>query len=123
MMAEDNVGRGSADVDISEIVTADAVTAQPWGEEEPIEVRYPLPGNGDHDRSLWPWLPGTILAMCGPDEWQVCVEVRELATLEDGRPPHGNTSDHELFYPVCFRDSSEIRARTARTGERRYPVD
>jgi hypothetical protein len=58
-----------------------------------------------------------ILAVCGPDEWQVCVEAKELATLQDGRPAHRNTPDHKLFYPVCFRDSSEIRSR-GETDER-----
>jgi hypothetical protein len=93
------------------------ITSGPWHEDDAVEVRYPLPDSDQHDRSSWPWLPGTILAVCGPDEWQVCVEARELATLEDGRPPHRNTPDHKLFYPVCFRDSSKIRSNAV-VGER-----
>jgi hypothetical protein len=95
----------------------ESITSGSWREDDAVEVRYPLPDSDRHDRSSWPWLPGTILAVCGPDEWQVCVEVRELATLEDGRPPHCNTPDHKLYYPVCFRDSSEIRSNAV-VGER-----
>jgi hypothetical protein len=97
----------------------EVITTGSWREDDAVEVRYPLPGNDKSDRSSWPWLPGTILAVCGPDEWQACVEVRELATLEDGRRPQRSTPDHKLYYPVCFRDSSEIRSRAAvdeRTG-------
>ena len=96
-------------------ITGDMAGA--WHEDDSVEVRFPLPGDGQSNRSSWPWLPGTILEVCGPDEWQVCVEARELATLEDGRRPQCNTPEHKLFYPVCFRDSSEIRSRTA-TNER-----
>jgi hypothetical protein len=87
-----------------------------WHEDDLVEVRYPLPDSDQRDRSSWPWLPGTILAVCGLDEWQICIEARELATLEDGRPPHHNTPEHKLFYPVCFRDSSEIRSPTVADG-------
>ena len=61
------------------------------------------------DRAAWPWLPGTIVEQCGPDEWQVCVEDRDVAVLGDGRPAPGNTASRNLYYPMCFRDSSEIR--------------
>jgi hypothetical protein len=45
------------------------------------------------DRDTWPWLPGSIVEQCGPDEWYVCVEVRELAVLRDGRrAPRGAAS-------------------------------
>jgi hypothetical protein len=90
----------------------ETITSGPWHEDDAVEVRYPLPDSDQRDRSSWPWLPGSILAVCGLDEWQVCVEVRALATLVDGRPPRRNTPDHKLFYPVCFRDSSEIRSRS-----------
>jgi hypothetical protein len=96
-------------------INDDAIGA--WHEDDLVEVRYPLPGSDQGNRSSWPWLPGTIFTVCGPDEWQVCVEVRELATLEDGRPAQPNIPDHELFYPVCFRDSSEIRSHRT-TNER-----
>jgi hypothetical protein len=69
-------------------------------DETPVLVRYPLtPDQGKGDRSAWPWLPGTVLGQCGPDEWQVCVEAGELAEAEGG----------ELWYPVCYRDASELR--------------
>jgi hypothetical protein len=82
-------------------------------DETPVEVRYPRSKQEEqNDREQWPWLPGTILEQCGPDEWYVCVEVRELAVLQDGmRAPRGSAS-RNLYYPCCFRESSEIRPRS-----------
>jgi hypothetical protein len=64
-------------------------------DEGPVEVRHPRSKQEERgDREQWPWLPGTIVEQCGPDEWYVCVEVRELAvptrrparTVRHGRP-------------------------------------
>ncbi len=78
-----------------------------------VEVRYPRTGPEElGDRSEWPWLPGSILSQCGPDEWHVWIDVRELATLEDGSPAPAGTADEDLFFPCCFRDASEIRHAT-----------
>ena len=74
-----------------------------------VEVRYPRTRGEHGDRAAWPWLPGTITGQCGPDEWQVCVEDRAVAVLRDGRPAPRNTASRNLYYPLCFRDSSEIR--------------
>jgi hypothetical protein len=55
-------------------------------DDSPVEIRYPQTRNEEQgDRSAWPWLPGSILEQCGPDEWYVCVQIRELAVLRDGR--------------------------------------
>ena len=79
-------------------------------EDSPVMVRYPRTLEEERgDRAKWPWLPGTILEQCGPDEWRVCVEVRELAVRQDGSKPTPRTPQHKLFYPCCYRDSSEIR--------------
>ena len=52
-----------------------------------VEVRYPRTRQEEHgDRAAWPWLPGSIVEQCGPDEWRVCVEDRDVAVLHDGRP-------------------------------------
>ncbi len=68
-------------------------------EDTPVLVRYPLTRDQERgDRSAWPWLPGTIVEQCGPDEWQVCVVVDELARNQNGEP----------WFPCCFRDSSEL---------------
>ena len=57
-------------------------------DESRVEVRYPRTGQEEHgDRAAWPWLPGSIVEQCGPDEWLVCVEDRDVAVLHDGRPP------------------------------------
>ena len=49
-------------------------------------------------------------------EWYVCVEVRELAVLRDGRRAPRGTASRNLYYPFCFRDGSEIRPRTTSSG-------
>jgi Protein of unknown function (DUF2637) len=80
-------------------------------DESPVEVRYPRSKQEEQgDRERWPWLPGTIVEQCGPDEWYVCIEVRELAVLRDGRRVPRGTASRSLYYPCCFRDSSEIPA-------------
>ena len=82
-------------------------------DESPVEVRYPRSKREEQDaREQWPWLPGTIVEQCGPDEWYVCVVARELAVLADGRPATDSTPGDDVFFPCCFRDSSEIRPRT-----------
>ena len=82
-------------------------------DDSPVKVRYPRNRQEElGDRLAWPWLVGSILGQCGPDEWYVCVEVRELATLNDGSPAPAGTVDEDLFYPCCFRDASEIRCVT-----------
>ena len=98
-----------------------------------VEVRYPRTRQEEQgDRAAWPWLPGAIEQQCGPDEWQVCVMDKSVAVLRDGRrAPHG-TASRNLYYPLCYRDSSEIRGprrrcpgpacqRCASTPRRRRP--
>ena len=86
-------------------------------DESPVEVRYPRSEQEEQgDRERWPWLPGTIVEQCGPDEWYVCVVARELAVREVGRAAAGSTPGDDLFFPCCFRDSSEIRPRPASSG-------
>jgi hypothetical protein len=87
-------------------------------DQSPVSVRYPPEGSTQNDalpRDQWPWLHGSIISQCGPDEWQVLVEVRELATRKDGTRPSQGTASRNLYCPICFRDASEIRPRT---GER-----
>ena len=85
--------------------------------DNPVEVRYPRSKQEEQGgRSAWPWLPGSIAEQRGPDEWYVCVEVRDLAVLADGRPALLGTASRNLYYPCCFWDSSEIRLRTVTPG-------
>ena len=92
-----------------------------YPDDSAVEVRYPRDKREERetDRAGWPWLPGSILGQCGPDEWHVCVEVRELAVLRDGRKLPRGTPSRSLYYPCCFRDSTEIRPRTAGNGAAR----
>ena len=77
-------------------------------DDSPVLVRYPRNRQAElGDRAEWPWLPGSILGQCGPDEWHTCVEARELATLDDGSPAPAGMADEDLFYPCCFRAASE----------------
>lgn len=76
-------------------------------DDSPVLVRYPLPSGRQDDRTEWPWLPGTILGQCGPDEWHIVVDGVEEMAEDDPDDPDG-----EPLYPTCFRDSSEIRERS-----------
>ena len=73
-------------------------------EDSWVEARYPLTSKQEHgDRAAWPWLPGWVVSVCGPDEWKICVQASELARQHEG----------ETVYPVCFRDASELRSLDA----------
>ena len=86
------------------------MTGPVFAEDSWVEVRYPLTREQEHgDRAAWPWLPGWVAAECGPDEWEICVQAPELATWHEG----------EAWYPVCFRDSSEIRLPHAQADRER----
>jgi hypothetical protein len=67
-------------------------------------------------RDQWPWLPGVIENQCGPDEWLVTVYDRGLAMLEDGSPAPDGTPDEDMFFPQCFRDSSELKLAPGEGG-------
>jgi hypothetical protein len=78
--------------------------------DKPVEVRYPLTAEQEHgDRAAWPWLPGWVAEVCGPDEWQVVVQAPGLGRTAEGEIPEPGIPDDEVLFPVCFRDSSEIR--------------
>lgn len=98
-------------------------------DEAHVEVRYPARliddewvqagalsrDEGGLDRDEWPWLPGTVLGQCGPDEWHVRVDVDELAEDdEDGQVD--DDGEPVRWYPACFRDPSELRLATAGRG-------
>ena len=77
-------------------------------DDSAVEVRYPRDKREEQgvDRAGWPWLPGWVVSVCGPDEWEICVQAPELATQHEG----------EDWYPTCFRDSSEIRLPEAQAN-------
>jgi hypothetical protein len=75
-----------------------------------VLVWYSPRGADPGDRSTWAWLPGSILDQCCPDEWRVVVEAPELAEPDTSVP--NDDAREKLLYPVCFRDSSEIRMVT-----------
>lgn len=83
-------------------------TPPEYPEDTHVEVRYPLTKEQkDGPRADWPWLPGTVTEVCGPDEWQIAVEHPGVAITEKGGPWTPENGDP--WYPLCFRDSSEIR--------------
>jgi hypothetical protein len=86
-----------------------------FAEDVAVMVRYPRTTEEERgDRARWPWLPGTVLQRVGPDEWQVCVEDLAVAVRADGSKPTARTPRRHLYYPMCFRDASEIKLRDAR---------
>lgn len=81
-------------------------------DETPVFVRYPRTTEEERgDRANWPWLPGTILQQVGADEFQIVVEDPAVAVRKDGSRPNPRTPKNKLFYPVCYRDASEIKRR------------
>ena len=86
------------------------MTRNDFGEGQAVEVRYPLTREQQAgDRNCWPWLSGWIVEKVGADEYRVCVVDNRVAELEDGSRPPAGTPDDELYWPCCYRDSSELR--------------
>jgi hypothetical protein len=84
-------------------------------DETPVFVRYPRTSEEKQgDRARWPWLTGTVLQRVGPDEFQIVVEDLAVAVRQDGSRPTPRTPRRNLFFPMCYRDSSEIKLRGAR---------
>jgi len=83
-----------------------------YADGSPVLVRFPLtPEQEAGPRDAWPWLPGTVISQCGPDEWDVMVVVRELATLDDGSPA---PTRHALGRPVLsVRLPGRLRAEAS----------
>ena len=85
-----------------------------FADDTPVMVRYPrTPEQLWGNRAEWPWLPGTILEQCGPDEWRVVVEDITVAVRRDGSKPAPHTPKNRLYSPSCLRDSSELMPRAA----------
>ncbi len=86
-------------------------------DDSPVEVRYPRSKQEEKgDREWRPWLPGTIVGQCGPDEWYVCVEVRELAVLRDGRRAPRGTASRNLYMGYSRNRSCAGQRLAARVG-------
>ena len=85
-------------------------SANPFPDDTAVLVRFPRSQAEERgDRAAWPWLAGVIQQRVGADEWQVCVEDMAVATAEDGTPAPDGTPDEDLWHPVVYRDSSELR--------------
>ncbi|MGH3194529.1 MAG: hypothetical protein ACRDOH_33845 [Streptosporangiaceae bacterium] len=83
-------------------------------EDSRVETRYPLVSEQEHGaREAWPGLPGWVVSVCRPGEWEICVQEPSLGRLEDGSIPGPEVPEAGQFFPVCFRDSSELRAPEA----------
>jgi len=81
-----------------------------YSEGQRVEVRFPLTEQQARgDRDLWGWLAGEVEQQCGDDEYLVTVYDRRVAMLEDNSPAPYTLPDDEVYFPQCFRDSSELR--------------
>ncbi|MBO3753076.1 hypothetical protein J5X84_44150 [Streptosporangiaceae bacterium NEAU-GS5] len=92
----------------NEINNALRTDENPFPDDSPVLVWFPLPDANPRDRGSWSWLPGSVLSQCGSDEWHVVVELPALAE-PDPSIPNGDAAEN-LLYPACFRDASELRA-------------
>jgi hypothetical protein len=73
------LGRSVQLIDVRPERAAGSDAGRAWGnvmtgpvfpEDSWVQIRYPLTSEQAHgDRAGWPWLPGWIVARCGPDEW------------------------------------------------------
>lgn len=73
----------------------------PYPDGSVVRVRFPLSREQERGaRDSWPWLPGTILEQCEPDEWQVLVEHPDLAEQDE---------NGEITYPAVYRCAEEIQ--------------
>lgn len=59
-------------------------------------------------RENWPWLSAVVTEVCGPDEWQVEITDDAVATDQLGRPAGREVAEEDRWYPLAFRDSSEL---------------
>jgi hypothetical protein len=69
-----------------------------YPDDTPVWTPYPLPDSPTAYED-WPWLQGTVLGQCGPDEWHIRIDAPELIE-------HGDGYD---WSPACFRNSCELR--------------
>ncbi len=82
-----------------------------YAEGTPVLVKYPAPGmTNETPRENWRGCPArskrSAARMSGWLGWQS----RDVATTGDGAPAPTDADDADVFYPCCFRGSSEIRA-------------
>jgi hypothetical protein len=69
-----------------------------YPDDTEVWTPYPLP-DSPKDRDNWPWLRGTVLGQCGPDEWHIVIDAPQLIEHGDGYE----------WSPACFRNSCELR--------------
>jgi hypothetical protein len=85
----------------------------------PVAVRYPRSKQEEQaDRGTWPWLPGSIVEQCGPDEWYVCIEAASWPSCATAAHRTARPTVN-LYYPAASGDGSEIRPRTTPSATRR----
>ena len=68
-----------------------------------VMVKYPRTKEEERgDRAAWPWLPGTIVQQCGPDEWQVCVEDMAVAVRAGRQQAHSPHAEEQAVLPAVL---------------------
>ena len=86
-----------------------------FAEDMAVTVKFPRTKEEERgDRAAWPWLPGTIVQQCGPDEWQVCRRGHGRGRAQGRQPAHPPHAGEQAVLPAGFRDASEIKLRDAR---------
>ncbi|MFI7135797.1 hypothetical protein ACIBQ1_59840 [Nonomuraea sp. NPDC050153] len=99
---EKRLARSDLELGMEALAEALARRANPFPDATPVQVRHPLTAD-DTDEKSWPWLPGRVLAMVVPGEWEIMVTDDRLV---DGLDAGGNP-----VYPVCRRVAEAIRLR------------
>ncbi|MEU0569253.1 hypothetical protein ABZ297_28295 [Nonomuraea sp. NPDC005983] len=99
---EKTLAKSDLELGMETLVRALSRRANPFPDQTLVQVRHPLTED-DKDEKSWPWLPGLVLGMVAPGEWEIVVT--------DDRLVEGLDADGDPAYPVCYRAAGAIRLR------------
>ena len=91
-----------------------------FGDGEAVLTPYPTPdAEAAGDRASWPFVPATVVSQCGPDEWELTVEIPSAARLEDGFLDATTLMEHCIRQGVPMRAAHEAVGKLVRLCEQR----
>lgn len=99
---EKTLAKSDLELSVETLAGALARQANPFPDASPVQVRHPLTAD-DTDETSWPWLPGLVVGMVAPGEWEI--------VLTDDRLVEGLDAGGNPVYPVCRRAAEAIRLR------------
>ncbi|MFI6736165.1 hypothetical protein ACIBI9_24845 [Nonomuraea sp. NPDC050451] len=94
------LAKSDLELGVETLAEAPSRQANPFPDATPVQVRHQLTED-DQDETSWPWLPGLVVGMVAPGQWQIMVI--------DDRPVEGWT-------PAGFRSTRSAAARPRRSA-------